>query len=1001
MNKRQLSPDFLTYLPTRMLWRMVRAAIVIMCVLTSSMRLLEASVYPLKPDEPSAVILNIESFPALHADGVGDDTAVLQQAIDRASSARFLLLIPEGRYRISRTIGVPPSVRLIGFGRNRPVFVLGARTPGFDGDPPKYMIWFSGGGGGGRRSATNQSTQPHDGSVGAGFPDANPGTFYSGLTNIDFDIQDGNPAAVAIRAHFAQHGIIAHIDFHIGSGYAAMDQIGNEAEDLHFDGGDYGIVSAGTSPSWQYTLLDSTFTGQRIAAFKTRSTGLTLVRNHFANMPTVVAIDRDKPERLWMSDCRFENITGAAVIIGEEGNIRTQINLRDIVCQNVPIVAKYLTSGREVQSGRGANYLINEFGYGLASADDGSSSEIRQRFRTTELAELPPPVPSDILPLPPMQTWASMRDFGALGDGKADDGPAFAAAIAKSKAIFLPSGRYRVSDTLHLKPDTILIGLNPITTQVFIDDTTPSFAGEGEYKAVLDAPNGGNNIVRGIGIDTGANNPRAVGLAWRAGDASMVNDVKFLGGHGTFFPGQPGHSPYNRDHTGDSNPDRKWKSCGPSLWVTDGGGGTFANIWTASTFASAGMVVERTSTAGRIYELSSEHHVSNEIIFRGVANWNIYAQQTEEERGESPACLPLLIENCQSLEFANTILFRVFAMAAPFPTGISISHSRDVRFFGIRTYGQSPFNFDRSVTDTSSGFAVPDREIALVEISGEAKNTGGPPVDSRLRKVADGFNSADHAVVDSAGNAYFVDLHQNKIFQFSPATRKVTVLRDDPIKPFALAVDRADHLIILSRLGKAFALSLADPHAALAELSPVPAAPRPDLVAFLPTDRWWDHGQFIETNARREPLDFLSPDGSTFVPVPSDYHTGQQHNWTSQPIDLYRGRQLAPATQGTPFFVADDNEHKTWAFTPTDQGTLTEPRLFAQRGEAGVATDSSGNVYIADGDIHIYNGRGELIDRIRMPDRPLSLIFCGADRRTLFITARHSAYTLNSVRANN
>jgi sugar lactone lactonase YvrE len=284
--------------------------------------------------------------------------------------------------------------------------------------------------------------------------------------------------------------------------------------------------------------------------------------------------------------------------------------------------------------------------------------------------------------------------------------------------------------------------------------------------------------------------------------------------------------------------------------------------------------------------------------------------------------------------------------------------------------------------------------VSLVRVSGNAAHASknGASSFAPLEKVADGLFSADHAVTDSAGNVYFVDLQQNKVFAFSPETRKVTVLRDDPIKPFALAVDRADDLIILSRLGKAYSVSLKHPRGALTELSPVPAAPHPGLTAFLPADRWWDGGQFIETNARREPLDFLSPDGTTFIPVPSDYNTGEQHHWSRQPIDLYRGNQLAPATPGKPFLVADENEHKTWVFTPTDQGTLIEPKLFAQRGEAGVTTDSAGNVYIAEGDIYVYNADGKPIDRIQTPERALGLVFCGPDRQTLFIAARHAAY---------
>jgi sugar lactone lactonase YvrE len=49
-------------------------------------------------------------------------------------------------------------------------------------------------------------------------------------------------------------------------------------------------------------------------------------------------------------------------------------------------------------------------------------------------------------------------------------------------------------------------------------------------------------------------------------------------------------------------------------------------------------------------------------------------------------------------------------------------------------------------------------------------------------------------------------------------------------------------------------------------------------------------------------------------------------------------------------------------------------------------------VYIAEGDVYVYNADGQPIDRIQTADRALSLVFCGPDRRSLFITARHSVY---------
>jgi hypothetical protein len=123
--------------------------------------------------------------------------------------------------------------------------------------------------------------------------DANPNTFYSAMTNIDFEIGDGNPAAVAVRFHLAQHAFLTHMDFHIGSGMAALYQVGNEAEDLHFYGGRYAILTENTSPAWQFTLIDSSFEGQRESAIRGHEAGLTLIRDTFRNVPT--AIDLDPP----------------------------------------------------------------------------------------------------------------------------------------------------------------------------------------------------------------------------------------------------------------------------------------------------------------------------------------------------------------------------------------------------------------------------------------------------------------------------------------------------------------------------------------------------------------------------------------------------------------------------------------------------------------------------------------------------------------------------------
>ena len=130
-----------------------------------------------------------------------------------------------------------------------------------------------------------------------------------------------------------------------------------------------------------------------------------------------------------------------------------------------------------------------------------------------------------------MSRWVNICDLGAIGDGVTDNTEVFRKAIDQYDVIYVPQGWYIVSDSLALKRNTTLIGLNPISTQLKLKESTPAFSGFGSPKALLETPQGGTNVVSGIGLNTGAYNYRAVGCKWMAGINSYMNDVKFLGVH--------------------------------------------------------------------------------------------------------------------------------------------------------------------------------------------------------------------------------------------------------------------------------------------------------------------------------------------------------------------------------------------------------------------------------------------------------------------------------------
>src|ERR1700691_5249921 len=969
----------------------MRKTLLAATIFSSVLPLLASSYYPARLDDPKAIYLTQENF-AVKGDGIADDSAVLQQAIDQIQEKtnQGILFVPAGRYRLSRTIYIWPGIRLIGFGARRPAFVLAANTPGFQ-QGQSYMLFFAG-------ARPSANVPP---------PDASPGTFYSAISNIDIEIQDGNPGAVGIRAHYAQHCFLAHMDFHIGSGLAAIHDGGNVAQDLHFYGGQYGIWTRKPSPGWQFTIIDATFEGQREAAIREHEAGLTLIRPQFKNVPTAISIDAEYSDELWVKDGRMENVTGPAVIISNENSARTEINMEGVICRRVPVFAAYRESGRRI-AGVGEMYEVKTFSHGLHYEDVGAVPAIQDVYETAPLSALPKPVKSDMLNLPPIDTWVNIRSLGAKGDGTTDDTDALRKAIAQYRAIYLPSGQYRVTDTITLRPDTVLIGLHPSVTRILLADSTPAFQGVGSPKALIETPKDGTNIVTGIGLYTNCINPRAVAAKWMAGTHSMMNDVRFLGGHGTIDPNATAAESsktwreiYNNTHTADSNLNRRWDGQYPSLWIT--GGGTFVDIWTPSTFAQAGLYISNTSTEGRIYELSSEHHVRNEAVLDHASNWQIYALQTEEERGEGGFALPLDIRNSSNITFANLHMYRVVSSYQPFPYAVKVTNSTNIRFRNVHCYSDSKVSFDNALYDQTYNIEVRQREFAWLTISGRAPELQPKqpsPVlteGARVEKVAGGFFNISGGAVDSSGAVYFVDARWQTIYRWTPATRQLSKVRDNPLDPVQLFFDKAGDLIVFPYSGKGTVYSFkpGSEDDGITVLPAVPAEPRPGMIPVLPAGYWRNENDFLEASFARKPWQFISPDGSTFLPAGEPFVNGELYYGTKL-NDLLRGFGLAPAVKGQPYYVTNESGETTYVGIVGEDGTLSNLRLFAERGGESVAVDEKGNVYIAAGQVFVYNPAGELIDTIDIPERPSQLLFGGSDRDTLFILARSSLYAVQT-----
>lgn len=991
--------------------------LVLVFFLSAEGRELPRSVFTQRPEDPSATYFTPDEF-HITADGRTDVSDALQRAIrDIKVKRNFgILFIPEGRYLITRTIYVPTAVRLIGYGKNRPVFILGKSSPGFqsadssDKGHGRYMFWFT-------------SALPEEGKK---VPDAGASTFYSAMSNIDLRIEDGNPAAVALRTHFAQHSYISHVDIFIGGGKAGLYDVGNEMEDVRFFGGDYGIYTTKPSPGWPFMMVDTWFEGQRKAAIRTREAGLAIVRMTAKNLPVVVDIDSNYHEKLFMEDCRFDGVRGPAIRVSNEENAAVQINLRRVVCRNVPVLTVNTANGRQV-AGVGAVYEVRSLTAGLQM--DGWSAD--PGYATTEdlkpLNSFSPAPVSDIPVFPSMGSWVNLLQLGVKGDGETDDTKAIQDAIDKYPVIYVPQGWYRISNTLRLKPGTLLIGLNPVATQLQLVENAPAFGGFGGPVPLLETPRGGSNIVSGIGFSTGASNPRAVGCKWMAGEGSYLNDVKFMGGHGGLNrPGVPRTPLYQQQQ------DRDWDSQYWSLWVTDGGGGTFKDIWSASTYCTSGAYISNTSTPGRIYAMSIEHHVRNEIRFNKVSNWKVYALQLEEESRESSECQPMEIQDCHNMSFANLYMFRVIRVVKPWPYSVRLWGCSGMEFLNVHNFSQIKYTTTSPLYDVNSNTEVRPWEFArLVMPEGAAAAGGSVPAAggsvpaaggsggaigaSGAGLLATGFEFAQSAVTDSRGNVYFCESRMRRIYRWSPATRSLTLIADYPWEPLSLACDQKDNLLVVFKYvpkqgwmvdgrqesfsnppdaaGTSFSgwgnsgfatwVYSVDPEnpdetIRLLRRAPMGSVAHPYKVLY-PAHRWRDFHDFNTVTVNRPEECFVAPDGGTVVPVV---------------YDLARSTALAAAYPGQPFYATDEYDKRTARLSVSPEGYLSGLTYFAERGEFVSIPDRAGNVYIADGQLYRYDPRGKQNLMIRTPERPTGITL-SVDQKTMYVTGHRGLYEVS------
>src|SRR5262249_6047417 len=111
--------------------------------------------------------------------------------------------------------------------------------------------------------------------------------------------------------------------------------------------------------------------------------------------------------------------------------------------------------------------------------------------------------------------------------------------------------------------------------------------------------------------------------------------------------------------------------------------------------------------------------------------------------------------------------------------------------------------------------------------------------------------------------------------------------------------------------------------------------------------------------------------------------------------DLRQPNGIIGTPDGKTLYVADIAGGKTYVYHIEGDGALSGKRLFCTMGSDGVTIDSAGNIYLTGRGVTVFDKTGKQIEQIPVQEMwTANVCFGGKDRRTLFITASKSLYSL-------
>ncbi|WP_316751557.1 SMP-30/gluconolactonase/LRE family protein [Pedobacter gandavensis] len=261
-------------------------------------------------------------------------------------------------------------------------------------------------------------------------------------------------------------------------------------------------------------------------------------------------------------------------------------------------------------------------------------------------------------------------------------------------------------------------------------------------------------------------------------------------------------------------------------------------------------------------------------------------------------------------------------------------------------------------------------------------------VQDELKLIASDFSFTEGCSPDKEGNVFFTDQPNDKIWKYSTAG-KLSVFLDKSGRANGTYFDPKGNLVACADInGELWAIK---PNGKIKVL----------LADFEgkqfngPNDLWINtKGEiyFTDPYYKRDYWTRTAGDLSS-----NDvYYLPKGAKQARRVADgMIRPNGIVGTADGKSLYVADIGAGKTYRYSIESNGDLVGKQFLMEYGSDGMTLDEKGNIYLtARNGVLIFNDKGQMIARIKVPHGPSNLCFSGRDKDVLFITAREAIYTL-------